>query len=51
MTSDKELIDIIATIWVAHGGDALGFDLSSNKIRSLTPPTNEERRLGHSIKP
>jgi hypothetical protein len=30
--SDKELIELIAQIWVSHGGDAIGFELCRNDI-------------------
>jgi hypothetical protein len=30
--SDKELIELIAQIWVSHGGDAIGFEYCRSTI-------------------
>jgi hypothetical protein len=40
--NDKELIELIAQIWVSHGGDAIGFELCRNAIEKKIKELREE---------
>jgi len=41
---DEKLIDLIARIWVANGGDADGIDWAWKKIRDRIAKLSEEER-------
>lgn len=40
--SDKELIELVASIWVANGGDRLGFIYCYDKIANAILEKTEE---------
>ena len=49
--SDKDLIELVATLWVAFGGDATGFSLLQKdiaekiiEIKEANEPTNRSPR-------
>ena len=45
--NDRELIDLIARMWVSHGGDAIGIEMCwrdiAAAVRSLTEPEETEK--------
>lgn len=43
MASDKTLIELISTIWVASGGDAEGFGWLQTKIKDKIKEKEKEK--------